>query len=126
MYGHPDVAWLIGILEGEGHFGYQTTHRVIVEMTDEDTINRVANIIWSIVGGNRPNIGVHPVGKRGNYDRYYTHVTGERARVLMRLVVPHMSERRRQQIWRALNKCGYVTRSDKVDLVKLLRIGEVV
>jgi len=46
-----DLAWLVGILEGEGSFRFTNrTQRVTVNMTDEDIIYKIADIFQKITG----------------------------------------------------------------------------
>lgn len=121
-----ELGWLIGILEGEGYFGYERgTCRVIVGMSDEDTINRVALLFEKILGVD-VNV-IEEAQRQGRLDHaamYRLNLTGQRARKIMRLVVRHMSFRRRQRIWQCLN--GYVAPKvrQKVDLVGLGLIKE--
>lgn len=101
-----EVGWLIGILEGEGTFIYtpKQTHRVTISMADEDTINRVIDVMSRLLGGVYVAKG-EIVPAKAEYSTMHTaNISGERARTLMRYVVKHMSNRRRQRIWRALNK----------------------
>jgi|SRR5882672_2169783 len=116
-----DLGWLVGILDGEGYFGYERgTCRVTITMSDEDTINRVAglferclsqqvNIVEENVRSDRPNSSA----------MYRINLTGDRARRIMRLVVRHMCYRRRQRIWQCLN--GYIQPKLKLDIVSLIR-----
>lgn len=100
-----ELGWLIGILEGEGTFIYnpKATHRVTVSMGDEDTINKVVDIMSRLIGDYVAKGELTP--KKAEYSVMYTaNVTGERARTLMKFVVKHMSNRRRTRIWQALNK----------------------
>ena len=115
-----ELGWLVGILEGEGYFAYQGssgTHRVCVNMTDEDTINQLAALYERILGcGVKVWHKEHP--NPNNQDYYMVEIYGERARIIMRLVVRHMSFRRRQRIWQSLNNY----KPEKINLVKLLDI----
>jgi hypothetical protein len=100
-----ELGWLIGILEGEGTFIYspKQTHRVTVSMGDEDTIDRVIDIMSRLINAYVAKGQIEP--RRIEYSVMYTaNISGERARTLMRHVVKHMSYRRRARIWQALNK----------------------
>lgn len=108
-----ELGWLVGILEGEGHFGIYTSQVVEVNMTDEDTVYIVTSMFERILG---LSINVTAIQKPQGKDVYCARVYGERARIIMRLVVSHMSYRRRQTIWRCLN--GY--KAPKLDLMKVL------
>jgi len=117
-----ELGWLVGILEGEAYFGYCSQTQIIqVQMCDEDVVNKVAALFERITNS---SIRVTEYDRGGTAQiAYKVHVSGERARAIMRLVVRHMNYRRRQKIWQALN--GFVTTMHKVDLVRLLKIGEV-
>lgn len=112
---HYELGWLVGILEGEGHFGLYTSHVIEVNMTDEDTVYKVASLYEKILGS---SVNVIEIYKPNGRDVFCARIYGERARKIMRLVVPYMSYRRRQMIWRCLN--GF--KGSKVDLAKLLNL----
>jgi hypothetical protein len=42
-----DLAWLAGLLEGEGCFHFTRTAYVVISMTDEDIIERAASLMNS-------------------------------------------------------------------------------
>ncbi|SRR6266478_3029522 len=108
-----ELGWLVGVLEGEGHFGIYTSQVIEVNMTDEDTIYKVASLYQRILN---TEISVTAIYKPQGKDVYCVRIYGERARTIMRLVVSHMSHRRRQVIWRCLNRF----KAPRVDIVKLL------
>ncbi len=115
-----ELGWLVGLLEGEGHFALYTSHVVEVNMTDEDTIYKIASIYERVLG---ISINVLSIPRKSGQEVFSVRVYGERARTIMRLVVTHMSYRRRQKIWQCLN--GF--RPEKVnvvDLMKMLQKGE--
>ena len=103
-----ELGWLIGILEGEASFGYYGhSQRVAVEMSDEDTITKLAVLFGRIIGSpvtirefDRP----HRVNSDNHSTMYRIQVTGNRARTIMRFVVSHMGTRRRARIWQSLNE----------------------
>jgi hypothetical protein len=120
---HKDLAvsWLIGIIEGEGWCGFDSTQRVEIKMVDKDVIEKCASIIHFIVGGDRLRIAIKP--EIEHQDQYRVAIQGARARALMREIAPFMGERRRGVINLALQ--GERTAQYKnLDLVKLLKIGE--
>jgi hypothetical protein len=97
-----ELAWLAGLLEGEGSFlkappSSPNSPRVSLEMTDKDVVDRAA----ALMNGN--------VVRRDNLKStrwkptYRVIVKGLRAAVLMRLLYPQMSARRRLQIDAALS-----------------------
>lgn len=97
-----DLAWLAGLLEGEGSFmrpppSNPASPRVTVEMTDRDIIDRAARILQA---------RVDPMRSRGNPEwkpSYRITLAGERAASLMRLLRPLMGMRRQGQIDAALS-----------------------
>jgi len=110
-----ELGWLVGLLEGEGHFGLYSSQVIEVNMTDEDTIYKVVSIYERVLG---VTVNVMFIPKAKGQDVFCVRICGERARTIMRLVVSHMNYRRRQKIWQCLN--GY--RQPKFDLVSLLNI----
>lgn len=110
-----ELGWLVGILEGEGHFGIYTSQVVEVNMTDEDTIYKVASLYERIFS---TTVKVMTIQKTKGKDVYCVRIYGERARTIMQLVVAHMSYRRRQTIWQCLN--GF--KAPKIDLLEVLGI----
>jgi hypothetical protein len=114
-----ELGWLVGILEGEGHFGLYTSHVVEVNMTDEDTICRIASMYERILG---VSVDTMWIPRKRGQEVYSVRIYGERARTIMRLVVMHMSYRRRQKIWQCLN--GYRSqRQNVVNILEVLNIG---
>lgn len=99
-----DLAWLAGLLEGEGYFGTIRNHvggkvypypRVGVTMTDRDVIARVA-ALWSV----KVNV-VRPYGV-SKKTSYRVQIIGRRAAEMMLLLYAMMGTRRRAQIDGAL------------------------
>lgn len=93
-----ELGWLAGLLEGEGYFGLipnrvkgKTYARVGVTMTDEDVIEAVAKLLGSSV------LRLKPSGN-GRLPQFRTHVQGQRAVTVMRLLAPYLGLRRRAQI----------------------------
>lgn len=120
-----ELGWLVGVLEGEGHFGFYTSHVIEVNMTDQDTIFKVASIYERVLG---TSINVTKISKSKGRDVYCARIYGERARIIMRLVVSHMSYRRRQCIWQCLNsyKPTKLDVAATVNLVTLMSRKETV
>lgn len=93
-----DVAWLAGLLEGEGWFGDAGRTRggrhavVRVRMTDRDVVERVAIAMGGV------KVQPAPGRKPGYKDTYRAQVCGRRAVELMRTVRPHMGDRRGARI----------------------------
>lgn len=100
-----DLAWLSGLLEGEGYFGlvYRTVKghryryaRVGVAMTDRDVVERAAHYF------NRKMLSVKP-SKPGGRPQFRAVILGTQAVALMKVLHPHMGERRRTQIEEVLH-----------------------
>jgi len=102
----PDqsLAWLAGLLEGEGYFGTINNWvagrlyrypRIGVNMTDSDVISHVASIWGVSVYVMRPS----GVSKKVSYR---STIVGSRAADWMRRLYPMMGRRRREQIDAAL------------------------
>ena len=103
-----DIAWLAGILEGEGHFGYtkrkyslKTTGEikfyydpyVHLQMTDKDIVYRVASLFQS------KSVRTYQ-DKRGNRKLLYRVGCNGKIRLpsLLKSIFPHMGERRKTKI----------------------------
>lgn len=96
-----DLAWLAGLLEGEGSFlkappSSPNSPRISLEMTDEDIVERAA-LLMGNKAVNRINLR-NPDWKQ----TYRVIIKGSRAVKLMRILYPHMGLRRRSQIDAAL------------------------
>jgi hypothetical protein len=97
------VAWLAGILEGEGSFcwrGRKTAYGIPyirVGMADKDIVERISDII----GGN-----VHPEKPRKLHYKiqYRLSISGKPAIIIMKLILPHMGERRSKKIRELIQK----------------------
>ncbi len=94
--GTEDLHWLAGLMEGEGSFmrgvpSAPNTPKMVVNMTDEDVIVRIAKM-WKS--------GVWKLKRRTprHKQAYSTMATGSRAVAWMRLLRPLMGIRRRSQI----------------------------
>ncbi len=88
-----DIAWTAGLIEGEGSFGWHgRTPKVVVQMTDKDTIEKLAGIWGSKVYG--------PYGPYGVSTKvtYTTAIYGSQAIGWMMTMFVFMSERRKQKI----------------------------
>jgi hypothetical protein len=98
---HPtDLAWLAGLLEGEGTFlkPFPSAPRLVtvrVSMTDRDVVARAASLMGVGIASFRPKNPKHrPV--------WIATAKGTRARELMVMLKPLMGERRQSQIDAAL------------------------
>lgn len=91
-----ELAWLAGLLEGEGCFGLHTGNRVVVElsMVDEDVVRKAARIMDSTARFHHPPSWQ----KRGFLPQWRTAVRGKKAMLLMRELLPLMGDRRSSKI----------------------------
>lgn len=94
------LAWVAGLLEGEGYFGLIRNTvggkvylyaRVGCSMTDQDIVVRLADLIGGKVYAHKPK---QP--RRKPYWR--VEVRGQKAVALMNQLRPHMGARRQEQI----------------------------
>lgn len=109
-----ELAWLAGLLEGEGSFSKappseSNRPRISIQMTDEDVIKRVATIF-----------GVAYIYPRRFTDdnwkqSFQVVLRGKKAIELMRRLRPHMGERRTKRIDEVIS--SYIDRG--ADIAKL-------
>ena len=96
------VTWLAGLLEGEGAFmlcnsksarngTMYKTPRIAVSMTDEDVILRVCAMF-------RTKCSPVPIPTHGNLPQFRAMVSGRNAIEFMKLLLPHMGNRRSNKI----------------------------
>jgi hypothetical protein len=99
-----DMAWLAGILEGEGSFGSKKKNglmnsAVILSMKDADTIEKAAALMDGKIKAYAPRKNTHsPI--------FSVNVYGDRARSVMRKILPFMGERRSARIRQVLQDAG--------------------
>ncbi len=105
MISVKEVAWLAGIVEGEGCFQFnRNTPSIKVVMTDKDIIERVCSLFQcNLVYG----------GKRGNHKPIFiAHVSSYKAAQWMMTILPFMGERRFDkiknvlQLWKTRRSIG--------------------
>jgi len=113
-----ELGWLVGLLEGEGCFGLtgyrsgenKTTPIIQLAMTDLDVVRRAAAILGG--GQKEPRVQLaagQMAGTDGPIARktvYRWRVAGKRAIEVMRLVLPHMGERRSARIREIFDRSG--------------------
>jgi len=86
-----DLAWLAGLLEGEGCFCYQCSPGIKLGMTDKDVVSKVANLLGRWVRG--------PYRYRTNKKAvFYTEIWSHEAIWWMKKLLPYMSVRRSAKI----------------------------
>ncbi len=88
-----DVAWLAGLLEGEGYFCLNRGRypRIDLRMTDRDVIEKVAAMWHSGVWEQKPKTERHKTV-------WKTDVSGPRAVGLMMTLYLYLGERRQERI----------------------------
>lgn len=93
-----DLIWLAGLLEGEGTFDLhkQKYPRIRVGMTDRDVVGRAATLMGSSIRVSLPM----------DYSKtmFHAELSGERAAVIMRDLLPHMGARRSSKIGEILGQ----------------------
>jgi hypothetical protein len=96
----PEVAWLAGLLEGEGTFAYRNCGpRISVAMTDRDVIERAEKLLKSAWDtGRESRIYELPVKDRMTKPGYVSVVTHTRAAAWMMTILPFMGARRAEKI----------------------------
>lgn len=86
------VAWLAGILEGEGSFGfYRKKATVAITMTDEDVIARVSLLM-------NTTYSMQPRRKENWKSTYSIRLSSSKAVYIMATVLPFMGVRRSAKI----------------------------
>lgn len=97
---NTQIAWLAGLLEGEGCFQFTKNNspKFTIRMTDEDVIRRVGRMLSVTVlleQKYKSHLGIKPT--------WCVHVYGEPALKIMRLVLPYTGERRSEKIQSVIN-----------------------
>jgi hypothetical protein len=94
------LAWLAGLLEGEGSFGIREGKHPIIslQMKDEDTVAKVAVIF----GRKYQRVYSKRYQENGWSPIFVANLTGKRAVELMTLIRPFMGQRRQEQIDRSM------------------------
>lgn len=93
-----DLGWVVGIIEGEGSFGYVSSAqyptryiRIRVASTDLDILER----LHELLGG---TIAVHGEARDRRKASWVWTIAGVRAAELARLIGPYMHSRRRARV----------------------------
>jgi hypothetical protein len=93
-----EIAWLAGILEGEGCFMFRGTAKISLQMTDEDVVVKVASLMG------RPYRARKILENRKQV--FVTESFGKQALEIMGLVKPHMGTRRSAKIDEVISLCA--------------------
>lgn len=88
-----EIAWLVGLMEGEGYFAH-TSHSLAMRlaMNDEDVVRRAARLLRG--PDYSPSARLLPSGKLS----WYVDVNGKTAAQWMMTLYPLMGERRQAKI----------------------------
>jgi len=108
-----DIAWLAGLLEGEGNFspagpsrsgGKSVTRgmNISLSMSDRDVVERAAKMMGVECKPVTSPTQLAMERDRGWSPMFRARAYGENARRTMRLVLKHMGERRTQKILESL------------------------
>ena len=89
-YSIEEIAWLAGLLEGEGCFGITCTPTIWLGMCDEDIVKKVALMFEATCRERK----VMP----GHSRAYATQVCGEKGKQIMLAILPYMGIRRSAKI----------------------------
>jgi hypothetical protein len=102
------IAWLAGLLEGEGCFSWQNTPRIQVASTDFDILVKASVIMRASTSiRNKRKNRVYDLAKRKRM--YYLQVNGTKAAEWMMTIYSLMGIRRREKIrwilsnWKQMN-----------------------
>jgi len=103
----PELAWLAGILEGEGSFILSTSRwqgrkyryaRIALTMTDQDVVEKAR-----VISGADCKL-FEPTLKANRKQQYRLWIDGKNAVRLMNLLHPYMGNRRKAQIDEVLSR----------------------
>lgn len=121
-----EFGWLVGVLEGEGcfdlhkkHAGQKGTQRIKLMMNDEDSVLRVRDLFFRLTG-KTATIFRQTYDNENWNDSYQITINGKDAVLVMRMIVKHMSYRRRQRIWQCLN--FFRPKYKKLDVATILSL----
>lgn len=120
----PELAWVAGLLEGEGCFTRKSRASsprgivVMCQMTDRDVLQK----LFKLVGAGYLR-GPYPNGPRGRLPRYTFQVSGDLAYQLMQQLLPLMGKRRSTRIRRLLRE--YESVHDHVYKIRHVDSGRI-
>lgn len=98
-----DAAWLAGLLEGEGYFGWEKTPGrfgapvIALAMTDEDVVRRAAALMKAV------SVWRGKVYRSHHKQSWHCKVSCSKAIELMELILPFMGSRRSEKITQCIN-----------------------
>ena len=101
-----DIAWVAGLIEGEGSFTWRSSPTISIQMSDLDIVLRAARLLGGNVRG-----PYQPKGKASYKRTWAFAVSGSNAASWMMTIYSFMGERRRAKIEEVLaiwkSKPGY-------------------
>lgn len=127
IYDEIDIAWLAGLLEGEGCFGWRDQRRmrygfpeIALAMTDVDVVMKAARLM-----GSKRTTSYQPKGNRKRM--YACRVFSTQAADVMESILPYMGVRRSAKVKEVLelwnNRPGRVGRWDPERSVRGTKVG---
>lgn len=89
-----DIAWLAGLLEGEGYFRKAPLKKIAIKMTDRDVVLRAAALLG------HPGRAKRREGREAHHNPIYSTCTGRHEAVehVVRAVHPWLGQRRQNQV----------------------------
>lgn len=119
MISEFELGWLVGLLEGEGSFYCddakgQVQRVVALAMTDRDIVTKYKELVERITDHTYTMSEEH---RDSNQAIYRIRVRGQKAIILMQLIVSYMGKRRRERVWQCIN--GYKVPKITLDLKQL-------
>lgn len=108
MIAREDAAWLAGLLDGEGCIDMPRGNpRLRIKMSDHDVVLRAAHLM---------DARTHMETVEGRLPLLVAQVTGDRARSVLRDVLPWLGARRTTRATEVLMSRGRATRHPRVAL----------
>lgn len=110
-----EIAWLAGLLEGEGYFAFRTNRKnkrtpaIVLKMTDLDIVQRAQKLM------DAKSIYVDNAQREGRKVSYTTAVIGYKAIDIMKAILPYMGERRGERIKESLTWVPVRDRYDRLE-----------
>ena len=95
-----EIAWLAGLLEGEGCFIYTATPRIVLTMTDCDVVRHAARLLGKSAYRRHPP----SAQKRGSKPFWIVEVSGRLAAQWMMTLVCLLGHRRQKRVRQCLRK----------------------
>lgn len=93
-----ELAWAAGFLEGEGSFSHQPGHSeaIYCRQVNPEPIHKLQDLFGGVIAPRLPG------DRFGKQVQVEWHVTGARARGIMMTLYPFLSDKRKEQVKKAL------------------------